>query len=146
MLRGEDWEGGRGLEVHLSISAALDFREGAGRWPRLHDADDAAELVRLTREISRARRSVEGSCWGQSVQYGFPTGEPRELDGGRIARYSRLFAAELTGFCAFLGGAAVQELIKASGKFTPIDQWVLPTSGWRVAHQFAKISNKLQKF
>ena len=124
MLRGEDWELGKGVDVHLSISAVLNFYDKAGHWPRLHNADDASQLVKLAEEISNERKSVEGSCWGQSIQYGFPMGEDRELDEKRIGRYSRLFATELSGFCAFLGGAAAQEVIKKSGKFTPIDQWV----------------------
>jgi ubiquitin-activating enzyme E1 len=124
MLRGEDWELGKGVDVHLSLSAVLNFQEKVGHWPRLHNKDDAVLVVKLAEEISNERKSIEGSCWSQSIQFGFPMGEPRELDGKRIARYSRLFPTELTGFCAFLGGAAAQEVIKASGKYTPIDQWV----------------------
>ncbi|EED92895.1 ubiquitin activating enzyme 2, partial [Thalassiosira pseudonana CCMP1335] len=124
MLRGEDWELGKGVEVHLSLAAVLEFHDNHGHWPRLHNKDDAEKVVQLANEISDKRKKVEGACWGQSIQYGFPTGEARDLDVKRIARYSRLFVTELTGFCAFLGGAAAQEVIKKSGKFTPIDQWV----------------------
>jgi ubiquitin-activating enzyme E1 len=124
MLRGEDWEAGKGVDIHLSLAASLNFHEKLGYWPRLHNHEDADQLVKIAEEISNERKSVEGSCWSQKIQYGFPTGEPRELDKKTIARYSRLFPTELTGFCAFLGGAIAQEVIKASGKFTPIDQWV----------------------
>ncbi|KAL7550696.1 hypothetical protein ACHAWF_013915 [Thalassiosira exigua] len=124
MLRGEDWELGKGVDVHLSISAALEFNEKNGHWPRLHNSDDASQLVQLSKEISNARKSIEGACWSQNIQYGFAMGEPRDLDEKRISRYSRLFMAELSGFCAFLGGAAAQEVIKATGKFTPIDQTI----------------------
>jgi len=124
MLRGEDWELGKGIEIHLSISAILNFNDKTGHWPRLHNTDDAKELVILAEELSTERKAIEGSCRGQSIQYGFPTGEDRGLDEKRIARYSRLYSTELSGFCAFLGGAAAQEVIKASGKYTPIDQWV----------------------
>ena len=105
MLRGEDWEAGRGVDVHLALAAVLDFREDAGRWPRLHDAEDAAAVVARAEGLSAARRETEGACWSQTIQYGFPTGEPRAVDAATVARYSRLFATELTGFCAFLGGA-----------------------------------------
>lgn len=124
MLRGEDWELGKGVEVHLSIAAVLDFHESHGFWPRLHNKDDANEVVAAAKKISDKRKDIEGFCWSQSIQYGFPMGEPRDLDEKRIGRYARLFSTELTGFCAFLGGAAAQEVIKASGKFTPIEQWV----------------------
>jgi len=124
MLRGEDWELGKGVEVHLSIAAVLDFHESHGFWPRLHNKDDENEVVAAAKKISDKRKEIEGLCWSQSIQYGFPMGEPRDLDEKRIGRYARLFSTELTGFCAFLGGAAAQEVIKASGKFTPIEQWV----------------------
>mmetsp|Transcript_13626 Transcript_13626/g.29505 ORF Transcript_13626/g.29505 Transcript_13626/m.29505 type:complete len:1269 (+) Transcript_13626:53-3859(+) len=125
MLRGEDWESGKGVDVHLSIAAVLNFHEAVGRWPKLHNSDDAAEVVKLAGGISDQRKEIEGACWSQNIQYGFPMGgDPRDLDEERITRYARLFATELSGFCAFLGGAAAQEVIKASGKFTPIDQWV----------------------
>ena len=122
MLRGEDWEAGKGVEVHLSIAATLEFHEKVGYWPRLHNKDDASHLVELAKSISDRRKNVEGACWGQAINYGFPSGEARDLDDKRIERYARLFSTELTGFCAFLGGAAAQEVIKKSGKFTPIEQ------------------------
>ena len=124
MLRGEDWELGKGVDIHLSIAAVLNFQEKLGHWPRLHNADDASQLVKLVEELSNERKSIEGACWAQGIQYGFPMGEPRDLDEKRIGRYARLFSTELSGFCAFLGGAAAQEVIKKSGKFTPIEQWV----------------------
>jgi hypothetical protein len=122
MLRGEDWENGKGVEVHLSIAAVLDFEEKYGYWPKLHDGEDAEKIVQIAEEISKSRQGLEGGCWSQDVNYGFPSGEARDLDEKRIKRYSRLFATELTGFCAFLGGASAQEVIKKSGKFTPIEQ------------------------
>jgi len=42
----------------------------------------------------------------------------------RVRRFARLFQTELTGFCAYLGGAVAQEVLKKSGKFEPIDQWI----------------------
>lgn len=122
MLRGDDWEAGKGVEVHLSIAAVLDFHEKLGCWPKLHNKEDASKLVEIAKSISESRKGVEGACWSQTIYYGFPSGEARDLDEKRIERYARLFATELTGFCAFLGGAAAQEVIKKSGKFTPIEQ------------------------
>ena len=34
-----------------------------------------------------------------------PKWEPREINVERVTRFSKLFGAELTGFCAYLGGA-----------------------------------------
>lgn len=124
MLRGEDWEAGKGVEVHLSIAAVLKFYQTEERWPGIHDKADAQTVVDLAKGISDARKGKNGACWTQEVSFGFPSGVARDLDQERVSRFARLFQTELTGFCAFLGGAAAQEVIKASGKFTPIDQWV----------------------
>ena len=124
MLRGEDWEGGKGIEVHLSLAAVLDFYDAHGHWPRLHNEEDADKVFELAKSISASNRSVENACWSQKVEFGFPSGGERDLDETRVKRFSRLFETELTGFCAFLGGAAAQEVLKKTGKFTPIDQWI----------------------
>ena len=46
------------------------------------------------------------------------------MNSASISRFSRFFRGELTGLCAFLGGAVAQEVIKVTGKFSPISQWV----------------------
>ena len=124
MLRGEEWEAGKGIDVHISIAAVLDFYDAVGKWPGLHDRLDAAKVVDLAKKISDARKAKEGACWSQSVSFGFPSGDGRNLDEERVGRFARLFQTELTGLCAYLGGAVAQEVIKKSGKFTPIEQWI----------------------
>jgi len=73
---------------------------------------------------ARVKAGGEGVCWAQKIEWGFPSGDARDLDEKRIGRFSKYFEAELTGFCAFLGGAVAQEVLKKTGKFTPIDQWL----------------------
>jgi len=124
MLRGEEWEAGHGIEIHIAIAAVLDFNQAEGRWPGVHNKEDAAVVVEIAKRISEERKDMEGACWAQAVSFAFPSGEARDLDEKRLERFAWLFCTELTGFCAFLGGAAAQEVLKASGKFTPIDQWV----------------------
>lgn len=124
MLRGEDWEGGKGVEVHLAYAAALDFYDAEGRWPEIHSADDATKFLDFTKAISDSRKDKDGACWAQKIEWGFPTGEPRDMDEAKIKRFARLYRTELTGLCAYLGGAAAQEVLKRTGKFTPIDQWI----------------------
>ena len=124
MLRGEDWEAGKGIEIHLAIAAVLDFHQIEGKWPGIHNKAGAKNVVEIAKRISEDRKKKEGACWAQDVSFGFPSGEARDIDEKRLERFARLFQTELTGFCAFLGGAAAQEVLKASGKFTPIDQWV----------------------
>jgi ubiquitin-protein ligase/molybdopterin/thiamine biosynthesis adenylyltransferase len=50
--------------------------------------------------------------------------ELRDTDEARLKRFAKLFQAEITGFCAYLGGMAAQEVVKKTGKFTPFNQWI----------------------
>lgn len=50
---------------------------------------------------------------------------PDTVAKGDLVRKCALFArTELSGFCAFLGGVAAQEVLKRFGKWTPVKQWV----------------------
>ena len=60
MLWGEDWEAGRGVDVHLALAALLDFEAGARRWSRLHDEENAGKVVALVEGLSEDRRGTEG--------------------------------------------------------------------------------------
>ena len=163
MLRGEEWENGHGIDLHLALAAVLEFQQQTQSWPQLHSTKDADKVVELAQKISNDRQALaekETYCWAQKVAWGFPSGEAREVDAERIGRFAKLFATELTGFCAFLGGAAAQEVLKASGKFTPIDQWihhdesclvvdecssnVAPTFGSRYDYQIAVMGKDFQ--
>jgi molybdopterin/thiamine biosynthesis adenylyltransferase len=179
MLRGEDWENGKGIDIHIAIAAALEYYDTASAkasssvpsWPKLHDEQDAQVFLEIAQKISDSRKnnispensdnnSTVGPCWSQTVSFGFPSGEPRPLDEIRLKRFAKLFATELTGFCAYLGGAAAQEVLKKTGKFTPISQWihhdeqvlvtdecisnVQPLFGSRYDHQIAVLGKQFQ--
>ena len=132
MLEAEAGGRGDGIDVHLALSAVLDFQEKEGRWPRLHDGADADAVLELAAAVSERHRALGGDAiWAQTFTppdwletFDNTWGVPRELDGARVRRFSRLFGTELTGLCAYLGGAVAQEVIKKTGKFTPVEQWI----------------------
>lgn len=96
MLRGEDWEHGKGIDVHLSLAAVLEFYDQNNqRWPRIHNQEDAKKVVDLAKAISVSNKSKENACWAQKVEFGFPSGEEREVDEMRIERFAKLFQTEL---------------------------------------------------
>ena len=130
MLRGDDWEAGKGIEIHLCWQAALRYYQQYNRYPRIHHEQDAQDFFAIVETLDQERQAQAKEnpdntyCYAQSVNYGFPSGEARELDKDRVMLFAKLFQTELTGFCAFLGGAAAQEVLKKTGKFTPISQWI----------------------
>ena len=65
----------------------------------------------------------------QLLQHGLAEGllETRRAlrDGGGVLEpgdHAHFFPTELAGLCAFLGGAAAKAVLKAAGKYTPVDQ------------------------
>lgn len=125
MMDQEAWvgeKGGDGCWIQVGLAAALKFQQEKGKWPGLRNEEDATEFVEMAKAISESRKSEDGTCWLQTWVWGCM---PEEADkSAELKRYSLCFQAELTGFCAYLGGVAAQEVIKKTGKFAPVDQWV----------------------
>ena len=130
MMTEEAGSRGDGIDAHLALTATLDFEQSQGHWPRLHSEEDAAAVVELAEAASAKHKGLaeaggEAGCvWAQKVEWGFPSGEARPIDALRVGRFARFLGTELTGFAAFLGGVVAQEVIKKTGKFTPIEQWI----------------------
>eukprot|EP01084_Bolivina_argentea_P291987 501892_1 len=94
------WEQGAGKTIHLLYASALQFNDKFGRFMGLHDEEDQREFVKIFKEINKRNKESgkEGACFIE---------EPFNLnDIRRMNAYSWYFQAELTGYCAFLGGVA----------------------------------------
>lgn len=59
MLRGEEWESGQGIEIHLAIAAVLEFNNQEQRWPGIHSSDDADKVLELAKKLSDERQKKE---------------------------------------------------------------------------------------
>lgn len=106
------WEKGAGKTLHLLYHATLNFQEETGYFPRLHNDDDSKKLLELFRKLNDFNKTKDGFLTVDSI------------DEKRIKAYSWYFPTELTGYCAFLGGVAAQEVVKKFGKYLPIFQWL----------------------
>jgi len=127
MMDQEAWHAGAGCWVQLALAAAFRFHDSKNRFPSLLSEEDAQELADIAKGVSEEQKSKDGACWLQKVEWGFPSGEAIEdmaAIEAKLKRFSMLFETELTGLCAFLGGVVAQEVIKKTGKYTPIEQWV----------------------
>ena len=87
--------------------------------PELNNKSQVAEIVNRTKEIydTNLKLSKDGKLnWFAGVQ------DWDEKIPCQIASWAR---AEISPVCAFLGGVVAQEIVKFTGKYTPIDQWLL---------------------
>lgn len=105
----------RGGQLHVARRALWAFvdRHG-GALPRLHEADDAAECVRL----------AEGLC-AEARALGPERALVLDALDAAVVRKTALYArTELPGLATFVGGVVAQEAVKRFGKFTPLHQWM----------------------
>ena len=93
-------------------------------WPSLHSDDDAKKFYELCQSLNAERAEVEGACIAASWSWETFGPQTRDVDEVRAKRFSRYFPTELTGLCAYLGGAVAQEVVKSFGKYKPITQWL----------------------
>jgi len=118
------WEKGVSTDIHICWAAALEFYEKENAWPSLHSDDDAKKFYELCQSLNTERAEVEGACIAASWSWETFGPQTRDVDEVRAKRFSRYFPTELTGLCAYLGGAVAQEVVKRFGKYKPITQWL----------------------
>jgi len=118
------WEGGAAIDIHLCWAGALAFYEENKRWPRLGEKEDEDQFVKIVEGINNSRAENENACKAAVWSWEAFGPKLRDIDEKRVRRFARYFPTELTGMCAYLGGAIAQEVVKRFGKYKPIQQWV----------------------
>lgn len=96
------------VQQHIAFAAIASFAAKHGRFPLVGAAGEAdvAEVVETARGLLTAKE--------------IEAGEGVEVDAALVARTARHSASELQPMCAFIGGVLAQEVVKVTGKFTPI--------------------------
>ena len=105
---------GRSEQLHAACQAVELFRARHGQLPPLRDAAAAAECVALAREWA-------GSLAGRAGALAL---SPEEVSAEVVSRVAALARAELPALCAFFGGVVAQEVVKFTGKYMPLRQWL----------------------
>jgi hypothetical protein len=92
MLNKDLMASGQGIDTHIAFATAFAFEEQHGRFPRLLDDEDASAFVEIAKRVAEERKEMPGEvCKPQKFEWGFPSGEPRDLDEKRLRRFARLF-------------------------------------------------------
>ena len=97
----------RPIQLHLGYQALDRYRADHGELPPPSDAAAAAEILECAKVLAKTA--------GDEIEFS-------ERVMRNLASGSR---GEISPMCAFLGGIAAQEVMKAaSGKFSPVQQWL----------------------
>mmetsp|Transcript_2869 Transcript_2869/g.10148 ORF Transcript_2869/g.10148 Transcript_2869/m.10148 type:complete len:1131 (-) Transcript_2869:105-3497(-) len=145
---------GRPQQLHVAFQAVEAFRDKHGALPALHDAAHADECVALAEEFNAAQKAAaDGGARALVLE---------EVDADVVRTVARLARAELQPLCAVYGGIVAQEVVKQTGKFSPLGGWlyldafeVLPTeelpaeetapAGTRYDHGYALFGRRFMK-
>ena len=104
---------GRPELLHLSFRALLKYVTKNGSLPELNDLSAVKEIVSFAKdEFDTQQETLQ---WLKNSE-GF-----NEEVISNVAKFSK---AQISPVCAFLGGVVAQEVIKFTGKYTPISQWL----------------------
>lgn len=106
---------GRPEQLHVAFQAVEEWREAhGGALPGLRNATHAAEVVVAAKAFVARAKATAGDA-------AVPIDE---VDEAVVSNVALLAAAELPALCAFFGGIVAQEVVKATGKFTPLKQYL----------------------
>jgi ubiquitin-activating enzyme E1 len=95
------------------LNSVLDFWSKHNRLPRNLNTDDAAELMKLAKEWQTNKIDQEGFEF-----------EVKELNEKLITNVALYAQTQITPICSFWGGIITQEIVKMTGKYTPLRQWL----------------------
>lgn len=101
---------GRSEQLHLALGAVHQFRDAEGRYPN-NVEEDLAKCVAFTNALNAAGKEA-GLC------------NVDEVDEGMARKVAAYSSCSITSMCAFFGGFIAQEVVKFTGKYMPLRQWV----------------------
>jgi ubiquitin-activating enzyme E1 len=105
---------GRPELLHLCFKALFKFQTLHNKLPDLNDLTACKEIVDMVKaEHTKGKEDKES--WIQNCQ---------DFDADVVMNVARWSKSEISPVCAFLGGVVAQEVVKYTGKYTPISQWL----------------------
>ena len=107
---------GRAEVLHVALQGVYEFEAVHGHLPRVRNEEDAALVLQYAKA---GPRPVDGD-----EKAPFVLEEMSEEDLEVIRKVSYFAAIELHPLSAFFGGVVAQEIVKFTGKFTPMKQWL----------------------
>ena len=101
-------------KIHLAMLALHEYFGIHNTLPHINNDKDIKECIEYAHKIHKNSK-IAGHQWALNLN---------EVDEGIVflmARFARIQLAPLT---SFLGGIIGQEIVKFTGKFTPLEQWL----------------------
>ena len=107
--------------IHIGILGLCKFYEKYNMLPELNNDKHAKELIEISREIFNEKENKK-EFWIDGVRNEYENFD--ELFEKTIKDLSLWSRAEISPLTSFLGGIMAQEVVKITGKYIPIKQWL----------------------
>ena len=105
---------GRGELIHCGILALHEFYEKYNNsLPEQNNSEMSKEILEISKNIYNNARK-EGQKWSNNI---------KDWNDKIIMNIGNWAKCEIPPICSFLGGIVAQEIVKFTGKYTPINQW-----------------------
>ena len=105
---------GRNELLHCAFMAVHHFYQKHQKLPELNKKEDADEVVAESKDIYNKAKEKKYK-WIENSQ---------DFDENIVRNISNWARSEISPVCAFLGGIVAQDIVKFTGKYTPINQWL----------------------
>lgn len=102
---------GRSEQLHIAFRAVREFQRRHGHLPELNNTTHAQEVFSI---------AVEINTQAKDAQHLFV----EELEQSIIEKVALYARAQISPLASFWGGVMAQEIIKFTGKYTPLHQWL----------------------
>ena len=107
---------GRNELLYMAFSGVHDFyMQNKCTLPELNNMDQAKQILEKVKQMYDAAKQ-NNIPWFSEIQ---------EFDEKIVLNVARWAAANIQPICGFFGGILAHEIIKATGKYVPIDQWLI---------------------
>ena len=129
---------GRNELLYISFLSLHEYYSKNKSLPEFNNKTQADEIVKRAKELydEYSKLSKEGKAnWFAGIQ------DWDEKIPFNIASWAH---SEISPVCAFLGGVVSQEIVKFTGKYTPINQWLLFDFFETVANLGDKVDRSLK--
>ena len=105
---------GRNELIHCGILALHEYYEKNNNClPKLNNTEIAKEILSIAKNIYNKAKE-DSQKWVDNI---------KNWNDKIILNIANWAKCEISPVCSFLGGIVAQEIVKYTGKYTPIDQW-----------------------
>ena len=105
---------GRNELLHCTLIAIHKFNNNEKKLPEINSQEDANKVLIYSKSIYENAK-LKNQNWINNID---------NFEEEIIMKVARWFKCQISPTCSFLGGIVSQEIIKATGKYIPINQWL----------------------